>query len=43
MLMGYYQEVILEWDINGKTMKEIDYLKGEPIKEYYTYSDGKFI
>ena len=23
-------------------MKEIDYLKGEPIKEYYTYSDGKF-
>ena len=23
-------------------MKEIDYLKGEPIKEHYTYSDGKF-
>ena len=32
----------LEWDINGNIMKEIDYLKGEPIKEYYTYSDGKF-
>ena len=32
----------LEWDINGSIMKEIDYSKGEPIKEYYTYSDGKF-
>ena len=32
----------LEWDINGNIMKEIDYLKGEAIKEYYTYIDGKF-